>query len=181
MKRTLLILLLLAPLFSFSQAWIGAVDYTAFVNLRDSCHRLSPITAKIDSGEQVYVFSQTPINNYWHVIYIRENKEGYIHFKYLRFIQNVKANKSGFFQDAGVTEDNTTEIDINNDTKYTLTLKIGSKYYSFPPYQVKRISTDAGTNNYYASAPGVLPSYGTEYFKEGHSYKWRFYITTTYR
>lgn len=65
---------------------------------------------------------------------------------------------------------------IQNDANRTLFLYVDGEKFIIPAQESRSIDISAGTHKYMATAPGVLPSMGTEVWESGCAYKWTFWI-----
>jgi hypothetical protein len=88
-------------------------------------------------------------------------------------------NEDGIFTPVGKTSSTKPIIKIHNNTSLTLTLKLNDELYTFSPQQRRTLTLSSGSYSYRASAPGVLPDYGTEIMQSNYEYEWSFYISTS--
>lgn len=163
----------------YSQSYLGWI--TKQVNFRESAIIDAPILSSLKAGKQIFIISVEAENDFYNVIDIATNTEGYIHKSFVKVGREVERNEKGMFSPSGKTSDYNPEIEVYNNTGLTLTLKLGNEIYSFYSQQRRRITTTPGTYNYRASAPGVIPSIGAEYFENNMGYTWQFYIVTERR
>ncbi len=178
-KIILLSFLLFTFLTSFSQSYLGKV--TKKVNFREGAGTDYPVISSLTIGTQVFIVSLETENDFYNIIDIATDKEGYIHKSFVKVGQEIKKNESGMFSPNGQIDNNNPEIEIHNNTDLTLTLKLNSVTYFFAPQQKKTIIMSPGTCNYRASAPNVIPNIGTEYMQSNQGYTWQFYIVTERR
>lgn len=175
MKKTLFILLLtLTPFSGFSQSYLGWV--TNQVNLREGPGTNYSVISSLKSGTQIFIISIDTENNFYNIVDIATNKEGYIHKSYVKLGELVEENESGLFTPSGRTSAYNPEIEIFNNTSLTLTLKLNSETYNFSPRQKRTLTLSPGSYSYRASAPGVIPDIGKEYIESNMGYTWQFYI-----
>ena len=180
MKRLIFItILLLTCLTGFSQSYLGRV--TKQVNFRQGAGTDYAVISSLKVGTQIFIVSLETENDFYNIIDIATDKEGYIHKSFVKVGQEIEKNEQGMFTPSGQTENYNPEIEIYNNTKLTLTLKLNSETYSFAPQQKKTITMSPGTCNYRASAPNVIPNIGTEYMQSNQGYTWQFYIVTERR
>lgn len=180
MKRLIFItILLFTCLIGFSQSYLGQV--TKQVNFREGAGTDYLIISSLKVGTQIFIVSLETENDFYNIIDIASNKEGYIHKSFVKVGQEIEKNEQGMFSPSGQTENYNPEIEIYNNTKLTLSLKLNSETYSFPPQQKKKITMSPGACNYRASAPNVIPNIGTEYMQSNQGYTWQFYIVTERR
>ena len=139
------------------------------------------VISSLKIGTQIFIVSLETENDFYNIIDIGTNKEGYIHKSFAKVGQEIKKNEQGMFTPNGQTENYNPEIEIYNNTKLTLTLKLNSEKYNFAPQEKKTITLIPGACNYRASAPNVIPNIGTENIKSNYNYTWQFYIVTEKR
>ncbi len=178
-KIILLSFLLFTCLTGFSQSYLGRV--TKQVNFREGAGTDYPVISSLKAGTQIFIVSLETENDFYNIIDIATDKEGYIHKSFVKVGQEIEKNEQGMFTPSGQTENYNPEIEIYNNTKLTLTLKLNSETYSFAPQQKRTITMSPGTCNYRASAPNVIPNIGTEYMQSNQGYTWQFYIVTERR
>lgn len=180
MKKTIyLIFLLLNAIIAFSQSYLGWV--TTNVNFRHGPGTDYNIISTLTPGNQIFIISVNPENEFLNVIDIATDKEGYIHKSFIQIGEIVKENEDNLFTPSGKTSTYNPDIEIYNDTELTLTLKLNSDLYVFSPKQKRTLTLPPGTYKYRASAPGVIPNIGTEYMESNMGYTWQFYIVTERR
>lgn len=168
--------LLLTASVGFSQSYLGWV--TKQVNFRQGPGSDYEVISSLKSGTQIFIVSLETENDFYNIIDIETDKEGYIHKAYIEVGERIKENESGLFVPSGKTATYNPTIEIFNNTSRTLTLKLNSTNYIFSPMEKKNLTLTPGAQNYRASAPGVIPNIGTEYLNSNMSYTWQFYIVT---
>ena len=62
-----------------------------------------------------------------------------------------------------------------------MTLKLNSESYTFKAKEKKTITLTPSTYDFIASAPNVIPNYGSETLESNTKYTWEFYIVTRRR
>ncbi|HRB80143.1 MAG TPA: hypothetical protein PKY86_08050 [Niabella sp.] len=67
---------------------------------------------------------------------------------------------------------------VFNKTELILRLKLNRDIFIFSSKETKKIAIPPCKRDYFASAPGVLPSYGAEDFPSNTAYTSQFYIAT---
>lgn len=172
-------MLMAMPAMLHAQAYLGQT--TKAVNLRSGPGVEHRALRSIPSGSSLFVASKVMQNGYYTVVDIDSNMEGYVDAASVRLVQPLQANQEGVFTPTGRTASHLCELEIYNRTEKTLTLKLDTDTYSFQPYQRTKLSVTPRTYSYRASAPGVLPDFGTEKLSGGTSYSWEFYIVTQYQ
>ena len=175
MKKTLLLtFFFISCLTGFSQSYLGRV--TKQVNFREGPGTDYPIVSSLKEGTQIFIVSLEKEKEFYNIIDIATDVEGYIHKSFVKVEREIKKNEQGMFTPSGKTTNYNPEIEIYNNTYITLTLKLNSEIFSFDPQQKKVITLSPGTCNYRASAPNVIPNIGTEYMQSNQGYVWQFYI-----
>lgn len=164
---------------SYSQSYLGWTTQQA--NLRTSPDKSSSSQKLLKAGAQIFIISTEASNEYYNVIDIETNTEGYVHKSYVKFGDIVEENKEGVFSPNGKSSSYNSEVEVFNNTNLTLSLKLNETNYSFSPKETKTFTVIPGTYSYRASAPGVIPNFGSEYFQNNMNYTWQFYIVTTFR
>lgn len=179
MKKILIFLLFFGfSLFAFSQSHLGWI--TKQVNFRVYPSKDSTILSSLEPGTQIFIVSLETVNDFYNIIDIETNTEGYVHKNFVKVGILVEVNDQGVFIPSGETSTYNPDAEIFNNTNLTMTLKLNSLIYTFSPHEKRTLSLSPGAINYRASAPGVIPNIGTEYLKNNQSYSWEFYIITTY-
>jgi hypothetical protein len=177
MKKLLLAcLLMLCSVMAYSQSYLGHV--TKQVNFRQGPGTDYTVISSLIPGTMLFIISLETNNDFYNVIDIATDKEGYIHKSFVKIGDLVQENESGLFIPNGSSSNYNPEIDIFNNTALTLTLKLNNNTYAFLPYEKKHITLAAGICQYRASAPGVVPNIGTEIMENSKGYTWEFYIVT---
>jgi hypothetical protein len=175
-KLFLLILSVALTSIGFSQSYLGTV--TKQVNFREGPGKEYPIIASLAPRSQVFIISLEPENDFYNIIDIATDREGFIHKSFVNVGQRIRENESGMFTPNGRTSSYKPEIEIYNNTALTLTLKLNSDTYIFSPKQKQILTLSPGSYNYRASAPGVIPNIGTENMASNMGYTWEFYVVT---
>lgn len=181
MKRLFVvgILCTLLSIAAHAQSYLGYA--TSQVNFRSGASTNSNVIRSIPKGSTLFIVSLATDNGFYNAIDVETNEEGYIHGSFVKIGQMLPKNTEGIFTPSGSSASLSPELNIRNNTSKTLTLKMGSTTYTFTPQERRRITLPSGSYEYRASAPGVIPDYGSEALANSMSYEWEFYITTSYR
>lgn len=180
MRKSIFIsVLLTVTLLSFSQSYLGWI--TSKVNFREQPSTDASILSSLRPGTQIFIVSLETDDDFYNIIDIRTNIEGYVSKKFVKVGKLVKESDHGIFTPSGESTSYNPEIEIFNNTKITLTLKLNSETYTFSSGEKRSINMTPGTMDYRASAPGVIPKYGKETVKSNQDYTWQFFIRTSYR
>jgi uncharacterized protein YgiM (DUF1202 family) len=177
MKFLLLLLSILFCQILIAQSYLGTI--TKQVNFREGPGIDYNVVSSLKPGTQLFIVSLDTENNFYDVIDIQTNKEGYVHKSFVKVGKHVKENDQDIFTSSGETASYNPEIKVFNNTNLTLTLKLNYETYSFDPKVKRTITLSPGMISYRASAPGVIPSIGTESLESKEGYTWQFYIVTT--
>ena len=161
---------------SFGQSYLGWT--TKQVNFRSGAGTEFEIISTLSQGTQIFIISKETINDFYNVIDIATDKEGYLHKSFVKLGKQMDLNEEGLFSVTGKSVNEAPQIDIFNNTYITMTLKLNNEKYIFSPFEKKTINHYSGKCAYRASAPGVIPSVGSEIFESNNIYSWEFYILT---
>ena len=164
-------------IFSFSlnaQSYLGYTNSS--VNFRSSPSTNSIVYKILNPGIALFVVDLNKNNGYYSVIDIETNTEGYVHSKYVTISEQIPENTADVFSPTSKSTKYNPELSIYNKTNKNLTLKLNNVSHSFSPYEKRTITTFAGNCSYIASAPGVIPYYGSQNLESNYEYSWEFYI-----
>ncbi len=177
-KKIILLLsfLLLAYLTGFSQSYLERI--TKQVNFQESAKTEYPVISSLKVGTKIFFVSLETENDFYNINDIATDKEGYILKSSVKVGQEIEKDEQGMFTPSGQTTIYIQEIEIYNNSKLTLTIKLNSETYSFAPQQKKTITMSPGTCNFKASARNVIPNIGTEYMQRNQGFTWQIYIGT---
>jgi hypothetical protein len=178
-KGIFLLIFTITWMTGFSQSYIGWV--TKQVNFREGPGKEYKVLSLLKPGTQIFIISIDTANDFYNIIDIETDKEGYIHKSFVKLGEKVKKNDAGMFVPSGKTSEYNPEIEIFNNTSLPLTLKLNNEMYLFSSRQKRTITLSPGAYDYRASAPGVIPNIGTESMESNMNYTWEFYIETKRR
>lgn len=180
MKKLLsLLLLIIISNAIYSQSYLGTI--TKLVNFREGSSSNDNIISSLKPNTQIFIISLETENDYYNIIDIATDKEGYVHKSYVKVGKVVNRSNESVFSPTGQSSNYESEVKIFNNTRKTLTLKMNTELYYFSPYETKNISLNPGEYDFRASAPRVIPYIGTENLNSNQGYSWQFYITTSRR
>lgn len=169
-----LLSLIVFPLAILGQSYLGHTNQSA--NLRTGPNSENSLITIIPVNSYVYLFTSTTYNDYYHVIFIETNEEGYIHKTVVDIDEELQKSKEKLFQPLEHTINLKPQVEITNNTELTLHLKLNSETYSFDSHETRRITLSVGTYDFVASCPGVIPYYGSDQLESNTLYTWSFYI-----
>jgi hypothetical protein len=175
-KKVLLLFLILISNVIYSQSYLGTI--TKQVNFRAGSNSSSNIISSLKPQTQIFIISLETENDYYNVIDIATDREGYVHKSYVKVGKIVNKSNESVFSPTGQSSNYESEVKIFNNTRKTLTLKMNTELYYFSPYETKNISLNPGEYDFRASAPGVVPYIGTENLNSNQGYSWQFYIVS---
>lgn len=167
-------LLFISKFTVFSQAYLGYTTDNA--NLRGGAGTEYSILRELPKFSNLFIFSKTLDNNYYHVIDIETSTEGYVFKDYVEFDKIIPKSKEKIFQPSGKISSLNPEITITNQTDLELNLKLNNSNYTFNANETRSISVVAGNYDFVASCPGVIPYYGSDNLEKNVLYTWKFYI-----
>ena len=157
-----------------SQSYIGFVNKQ--VNFRKGPGTEYSVIKSLVPGTQLFVISKDAKNNYYNVIDVSSNIEGYVYKSFVDIGDVVEVDDEGLITSTGSTNIYNPVVEIYNNTKHVLTLKMGDYNFTFSPQEKRKINLDPGQYSSRASAPGVSPYLSIETLKSYNEYSWRFYI-----
>ena len=180
MKKIIILMIFsLSSIFCFSQSYLGWT--TKQVNFREGPGTDYKVISSLNPGTQIFISSLETENDFYSVIDIETNTEGYVYKSFVKIGEQIQENDQGIFTPTGETTSYNPEVEIFNNTTLTLTLKLNSQIYNFSSKEKRTITITPGRSSYRASAAGVLPNIGSEDFKSNQGYTWEFYIVTSYK
>lgn len=180
MKKILLtIFFILISTCIYSQSYLGKI--TKQVNFREGPSSYDNIISSLKPKAQIFIISLETENDYYNVIDIATDREGYVHKSYVKIDKIVNRSNQSVFTPNGQTSNYYSEVKIFNNTSKTLTLKLNTELFRFTPYETKNLSLSPGEYDFRASAPGVIPYIGSERLNSNQAYTWQFYISTSWR
>ncbi|WP_020533497.1 DcaP family trimeric outer membrane transporter [Flexithrix dorotheae] len=158
-----------------SQSFVGQT--TSRLNFRKGPSTSFEIIEVLPKGKKMFVFSEEPTENFFHVLDVATNQEGYVyssHFEILDVIPRYSFKK-GEFEDS--LKNVQADLQIYNSSNKRLYLKLNESIYDFFPKEKVEILIFPGELNYVASIPGNMPIYGIELIHPNQKYFWEFRTT----
>lgn len=182
MGRKILLILVFITMSSYSSLAQSYLGYTSKkTELRDCPLDTCEVLITIKKNSIVFLFSLQTDSGYYHVIDIKTNTEGYIAEDDIQSIEVLPESPGSIFQPKEKTVFSHSLVKIVNDTKLPLTLRLNATKYTFYNKEEQTLSLSPGKYTFYASAPGVIPNYGTVTFEKNVLYEWIFYIVKEIR
>lgn len=151
------------------------------VNLREGPSTSSAVLLRLKRDSLLALLDREKTGSWYNVIHIESGKEGWISDSYARVTYSRDRRDAALFQTEEGELGSDPEVEVSNDSKKNLNLKVGNQVYVIQAYSRKTVHLSPGNYSYYASAAGVLPALGKHEFKSGYRYTWRFYIRTIRR
>ncbi|MEO5675166.1 MAG: SH3 domain-containing protein [Chitinophagales bacterium] len=164
---------------AYCQSYIGWV--TKQVNFREEPSTESRIIMSLKPGSEVFIVSLETEDDFYDVIDIKTNQEGYVYKSYVKVGEEVKKNDQDVFTPTGSSINYNPSAEVFNNTNVTMTLKLNSESFTLAPHEKRTLTLSPGNYNYRASAPNVIPLIGTDNFEKNMDYTWEFYIVTSYK
>lgn len=158
-----------------------AIVNATMANLREEPNASSQVTLKLQRGAVLALVDRSPVGPWYNVIDVESSKEGWIHGNVIKVFYTTRQNSAPVFQAEKLANFGEPLVEINNDSDEQLNLRLGRQLHTIPVQTKKTIRLAPGAYKFYGSAPGVIPTFGTQNFEAGYRYTWRFWITTTIR
>lgn len=129
-------------------------------------------------GTEVFIISDKTINNYYHVIDITTNEEGYVDMKYIDLGDEVVINEiDQLFKSSGKSESLTScRINAHNNSDKTMTLKMAGSTWVFVPNGKWVINISPGIYKIIVTHPDADPYIGRVEFIGGLNYEKEFTV-----
>jgi hypothetical protein len=129
-------------------------------------------------GNQLFIISDKPINDYYNVIDIVSNEEGYVHKSSIELANEVEINEvNDLFKFAGKSESLTSSrIEAINSSEKPMTLMFGGSTWLFAPKGKWFINVSPGNYKIIVSSPNVIPYIEKVEIESGKNYKREYVI-----
>ena len=175
MKRIILVFfILLLSSVGFCQSYLGWI--TKKTNLYEGPGTDYNTLMSLKTGTQIFNISLNEENEFYNVIDLVTNTEGFVQKSKVKIGDVVYKNDQKIFTPSGKIHSYNPEVQIYNNTNLTLTLKLNDVNYTFSPQESQTLTLQPGSYEYRATAPGVVPNFGSEYLEKNEGYSWRFYL-----
>lgn len=132
----------------------------------------------LEKGDMLALLERVPTGDYYNVIDIETNTEGWIHKDFVSIKLTDKPNPPPDFEETRTRSDVDPTLTITNQTDKTLRLRLGGQLHIIAPRVEKTVELRPGKYKFFASVPGMIPVVGNHYFSKGITTSWRFFITT---
>ncbi|MDH7462583.1 SH3 domain-containing protein [Chitinophagaceae bacterium 26-R-25] len=155
---------------------MGTIIKTA--NFREGAGKEFEVISSLKKNLIIFIVSSETENDFYNIIDIKTNKEGYVHKSCVKLGPAIKENEEGVFTLDEESMNYDPEVEVYNSTDLPMTLKCNETVYEFDARETKKITLTPGSIKYRASAPGVIPYIGIDKLKPNYNYSWKFYIET---
>lgn len=131
MKKQIVLLFLLISSCIYSQSYLGIINKQLSFRARSSSS--DKIISSLKAQTQIFIVSLQTENDYYNVIDIATDKEGYVHKSYIKIGKLVSKSNESVFSPTAKSSNYNSEVKILNNTTKTLTLKLNTEMYDFSP------------------------------------------------
>tara|TARA_R110000744_G_scaffold290016_1_gene400814 strand:- start:4585 stop:5289 length:705 start_codon:yes stop_codon:yes gene_type:complete len=149
------------------------------VNFRTGPSSTNFKISTLPAGSTLYVYSNETIDGYYKAIDVMSNEIGWVHNKYVTYVEAIEVNEKGMFQSTGYSSNYDSEVNVENKSSYIIKLIVDSQTFTLGPNTTKKLDIKPGRKYYIASAPGVIPASGYQSFESNNGYEWSFWVSTT--
>ena len=158
------------------KSYIGIVNNE--INLLSGPGSGFEIIKNLIPGNQLFIISDKPINDYYNVIDIVSNEEGYVHKSFVELANEVEINEvNDLFKFAGKSESLTSSrIEAINSSEKPMTLILGGSTWLFAPKGKWFINVSPGYYKIIVSSPNVIPYIEKVEIESGKNYKREYVI-----
>lgn len=157
-----------------------AVITTPKANLRDAASINGLVLSSLKQGDMVVLLETSASDGWYNVIDVATGLEGWLNEATIKINLTNNPKKTQLFEAETLPYFSEPEIVVENASTININLKIGTQLIIIPAKSNKSLKISQGSYKYYASAPGVFPSLGTQIFDNSHRYSWKFWIETSY-
>ncbi len=149
---------------------------TQQTHLHESPDQGSPVLEQLIPHSQLFVYDAATTNGFLNAIDITTNREGWVQSDLVMFVRAIPKSAESPFAPEGWSANTESTIEVRNDSKAYLTLRMNSNYFHVNPKDVKIITLPPGDYTFIASAKSVIPYHGEATLSSGYKYSWTFYI-----
>jgi hypothetical protein len=133
----------------------------------------------VSDRDTLVVIDRNPQSGWYNVIDVRSGKEGWVRADSVEINLTKHPAPVSKFSEQYVGSDVAPKVTVINQTLRHLSLKIGVDYFTVPPHSQLPVPLAEGTFSYYGTVPEAIPAMGTQTFRRGYEYTWKFWIDTT--
>ena len=158
------------------KSYIGVVNKT--IDLLAGPGSEYEVIKTLIPGNQLFIISDKTINDYYNVIDVLSNEEGYVHKSAVELGDEVKINEiDKLFVSSGKSESLiSSKIEAINVSDKTMTLIMGGSTWVFVPYGKWYINISPGNYKFIVSYTETVPYIGKVEIESGKNYKREFVI-----
>lgn len=175
-KIGILLILAFVTLNVMAQTWVGVT--TRDVNFREGPSVDYDIIRRLPKNTALFINSEDEVNGFYLAVDIENDVEGYVSKNFVKHYKTIEKAKGASIQSVGSSTSYNPDIEIQNNTDVSMTLRINTQTYKFSPHEKRTITISPGRFTYRASSPGVIPVSGSYNAESNNSYQWVFFITT---
>lgn len=146
------------------------------VNMREGPSTEYGVVKCLNKNTVIYVDLDDAIDDWYLVVDIQSNKEGYVSSKYVKLQKTISKSSTASIQRLTRTHEYNPSLHIKNQTGKTLLLRINSTSYNLSIGENLKVTVEPGKFRFRASAVGVVPLSGEYTTESNYEYDWRFYI-----
>lgn len=156
------------------KSYLGTIN--SEINLMLGPSNEFDVIKTLTSETEIFIISDKTINNYYHVIDMSTNEEGYVDMKYVDLGEEVVINEiDQLFKSSGKSESMTScRINAFNNSEKTMTLKMAGSTWVFVPNGKWVINISPGIYKIIVTRPDADPYIGKVEFIEGLNYEKEF-------
>jgi hypothetical protein len=144
-------------------------------NMRGTPSTNGEVVRKLPRRSMLVLITREATEGWYNVVDARSGVDGWVHGT-LVHIRLTSRSASTPFLATQVDTTSPPRIEADNESSYTLSLKVGTQTYTIPPGTTLTLTLPAGSHRYIATAPNVIPAAGVKTWETGHLYTWRFYV-----
>jgi hypothetical protein len=130
----------------------------------------------VSDRDTLVLIDRNPQSGWYDVIDVLSGREGWVRADSVEIELTKHPAPVSKFSEQYVGSDAPPKVTVINQTLRSLGLKIGVDYFTVPPHSQLPVPLTEGTFSYYGTVPEAIPAMGTQTFKRGYEYTWKFWI-----
>lgn len=111
---------------------------TTAVNFRKGPSTSSALIRQLPKGSSLFINKDELSNGYYKALSIDDDEMGYVHQKYVKFLEKVEVDDSGSLKIVQTINSPYAELNLKNDTGVKITVKIAGATYTMAPNTTKK-------------------------------------------
>ena len=155
-------------------SWLVHTKQEAF--LYEKPEENSTVLGLLSNNSQLFVYSKVTTNGFLNIIDISTNHEGWVQSDLVMFVRTIPKSAESPFAPEGWSANSECTIEVRNDSKAYLTLRMNSNRFHINPKDMKIITLPPDDYTFIASAKSVIPYHGDATLSSGYKYVWKFFI-----